>query len=307
MKIPFYGRLLLLSAFFTVGCTSILAYKHKILVNTYPVPSKIYRDGKELGTTPCYVKVNRKSKSPLIIKREGYETKEIPLTPQFNFFIFTNFFFNYGIGIPIDIITGTHKGFKEKKIVTSITPIEETKQSYKVNSFIPVENSDEYNFYNLKSKLRINDFKNKELKKGLKNLMFGATTNSNFLCQYIIKDTTVQVQIVSIFYKQYSFYRKSGGTSFLIHEQQHYNITEVFSRKLRKTLLNTTFTKNNIEVVLNKICFSTYKELVAFQAEYDNSVYSKPLKQKEWNKKVENLLNEYAQYQDINLSFHLSN
>lgn len=80
----------------------------------------------------------------------------------------------------------------------------------------------------------------------------------------------------------------------LKHEQGHFDIAEIFARKLFKLVSEYRFDKTSFQKDLDVIYKSVMDEKEKFQQQYDNeSDYSrnKP-KQEEWIKKIEKELND---------------
>jgi predicted secreted Zn-dependent protease len=77
----------------------------------------------------------------------------------------------------------------------------------------------------------------------------------------------------------------------LLHEQLHFDISEVFARKMAQEMSETKFTKNikqEVRVLYKRIL----KELDAFQRRYDSETdFSRNIeKQKLWQKQINSLL-----------------
>ncbi len=88
----------------------------------------------------------------------------------------------------------------------------------------------------------------------------------------------------------------------LAHEQGHFDIAEIFARKLNMKLSEYKFNKNNFKNDLRKIYESITAEKEEMQNAYDletNHSINKN-KQKEWLKKIDRLLNDYEQYSGYN-------
>lgn len=90
----------------------------------------------------------------------------------------------------------------------------------------------------------------------------------------------------------------------LKHEQGHFDIAEIFARKLNKEI-KAYLAKTNNHEGLNPIYSKLMKEKREMQELYDkesnHSIYK--VKQAEWDKKIEELLedsNEFANYQSTN-------
>ena len=76
------------------------------------------------------------------------------------------------------------------------------------------------------------------------------------------------------------------------HEQLHFDITEVYARKLRQELAKTKFSKN-AKAEVKEIYRNILKELNDFQNKYDSETnFSRDtVQQLIWNKKIKKALN----------------
>ena len=79
----------------------------------------------------------------------------------------------------------------------------------------------------------------------------------------------------------------------LMHEQLHFDITELYARKMRKQLAETKFTENVKEEV-RKIYKTTLRQLNDFQNKYDSETnYSRNLiVQERWGNEIETSLKD---------------
>jgi len=84
----------------------------------------------------------------------------------------------------------------------------------------------------------------------------------------------------------------------LTHEQGHFDIAEIFARKLNKQMSEYKFNKDTFKDDLRIIYQSLMTEKDAFQNQYDEETNHsiKKEKQAEWLKKIEDLLKEHASY-----------
>jgi len=75
----------------------------------------------------------------------------------------------------------------------------------------------------------------------------------------------------------------------LKHEQGHFDIAEIFARKLNKSITEYQFNKTSFQKDLNDIYKSVVDEKEKFQQQYDDETdYSRnKTKQEEWLKKIE--------------------
>lgn len=88
----------------------------------------------------------------------------------------------------------------------------------------------------------------------------------------------------------------------LAHEQGHFDIAEIFARKLNQQLKAYRFDRNNFKEDLKKIYVDLTTEKDALQNQYDRETNHSINKEKqaEWLKKIESLLSEFADYADYN-------
>jgi len=86
----------------------------------------------------------------------------------------------------------------------------------------------------------------------------------------------------------------------LTHEQGHFDIAEIFARKLNKMMREYKFDKNTFKEDLKTIYQSIALEKDDFQNQYDEETNHsiKKEKQTEWLTKISNHLQEFADYSD---------
>jgi Bacterial protein of unknown function (DUF922) len=124
-----------------------------------------------------------------------------------------------------------------------------------------------------------------------------ATTTSYLGIEYNFKNNTVTYKIVCRFSKN-----KSWGLyktdHILGHEQGHFDITEIFARKLNKLTGEYKFNKNTCQQDLQKIYTNVMDEKEQLQNQYDKETdFSRNKeKQAEWLKKIQNMLEELKDY-----------
>jgi len=111
--------------------------------------------------------------------------------------------------------------------------------------------------------------------------------------------------VKSIFYEKYSWvFREAilytGWDSLLLnHEQKHFDITEIYARKLRKVLSETHFTNDELlngksDRIVDSIIKLSKIEDRLYDEETEHG--SNKEKQKEWDKKIAKDLLEWALY-----------
>ncbi len=125
-----------------------------------------------------------------------------------------------------------------------------------------------------------------------------ATTSSgisyDFSTYYEGNQLKIDVRVFTYFYPSRSWYKpKISNEVTLAHEQLHFDITELYARKMRKQLANTQFSENVKEEV-RKIYSANLRQLNDFQNKYDAETnYSRNLPvQNRWFTEIEKALQE---------------
>ncbi|GAC1480557.1 MAG: hypothetical protein NVS1B13_01470 [Flavisolibacter sp.] len=124
-----------------------------------------------------------------------------------------------------------------------------------------------------------------------------ASTSTSLGIAYQVKDSRLTYHITCDFSKT-----KSWGllkTDYiLMHEQGHFDITEIFARKLYEALQHYQYNKRSFKKDVNEIYQSIVKEKEAFQQMYDEqSDHSRKRKwQYQWLDKIQQLLQDTAPY-----------
>jgi hypothetical protein len=141
-------------------------------------------------------------------------------------------------------------------------------------------------------KLTWEDFK----EKAPKNARAAATTASGITYQFSTSGTRdkmeLDYEISTFFYPNKSWYQPQLCDSLILsHEQLHFDISELFARRMRKRLAKGAFTQNlkaEVKVIYREIM----EELEAFQDLYDNQTnFSRDNEQQLlWNSKIETAL-----------------
>lgn len=123
-----------------------------------------------------------------------------------------------------------------------------------------------------------------------------ATTASGISYSYsanlLHHEVILDYEVTAYFYPQESWYRPElCNDNTLAHEQLHFDISELFARKMRERLEGTTFSED-VKVEVRKIYKGILAELKAFQARYDRETdFSRNReKQAEWSLKVSQAL-----------------
>ena len=104
----------------------------------------------------------------------------------------------------------------------------------------------------------------------------------------------VDFTVKCFFYPDKSWYKPEICNAIVLsHEQLHFDISELFARKMRRQIDNTRFT-SNIKAEVKAIYSRINKELAAFQKRYDlETDYSRNVgQQKAWNASIKAALDQ---------------
>jgi hypothetical protein len=123
---------------------------------------------------------------------------------------------------------------------------------------------------------------------------FAAATTTYLNIDYTFSQDGFSFKIHSDFSKTRSWgFDKT--TYVLKHEQGHFDIAEIFARKLYKQMKEYRYNKKTCKEDLSKIYDAVVTEKAKMQEDYDRETNHsiKKQKQKEWLKKIEDMLKEY--------------
>ena len=126
-----------------------------------------------------------------------------------------------------------------------------------------------------------------------------ALTNTSINAEFGFNKKELTYSIRCRFNKSKSWVRVKSDY-ILAHEQAHFDITEIFARKLHKALKEYRFNERTVGEDVNRIYESIMKGQHAFQIQYDAETdHSRiPAKQKEWETKIAGLLKEYSGFKN---------
>jgi hypothetical protein len=123
-----------------------------------------------------------------------------------------------------------------------------------------------------------------------------ATTASGISYYFSSTETNgkmeVDFTVRTYFYPQKSWYiPEICNAVILSHEQLHFDIAEMFARKMRRQLAARQFT-SNIKAEVREVYQQINKELAEFQEQYDRETdFSRnPARQKAWNAAIKEAL-----------------
>ncbi|SNY99390.1 DUF922 domain-containing protein [Flagellimonas pacifica] len=119
-----------------------------------------------------------------------------------------------------------------------------------------------------------------------------ATTASGISYKYsanlIHHEVELDFEVNAFFYPNESWYKPEVCDDLILsHEQLHFDISELFARKMRDKLERTSFS-DNVKAEIRKIYREILEELQKFQEQYDweTNFSRNAQKQLEWNKKI---------------------
>jgi len=141
-------------------------------------------------------------------------------------------------------------------------------------------------------KLVWDDFKGKPFKTAWAAAITASGISYSFSSVQENGQLVLDITINSYFYPEESWYQpKLCDSLILSHEQLHFDIAELYARKMRKQVAETTFTKN-VKAEVKAIYKDILRELGNFQKKYDfETNFSRNVeKQLEWNKSIKGAL-----------------
>lgn len=164
--------------------------------------------------------------------------------------------------------------------------------------FIPIfsfsqESDEELVYWTNAKKLNWNDYKGK-----VDPASTAAASTATYLgIEYIFNKNVLTYKITCSFSKDKSWGRHKSD-HILAHEQGHFDIAEVFARKLNMKMKGYQFDKNSFKTDLKKIYQDIIDEKERTQNEYDEETNHSINKEKqtEWLKKIDKMLEEYKDF-----------
>jgi len=147
---------------------------------------------------------------------------------------------------------------------------------------------DDYISWNEKTKLRWADFKG--IPQVIDSVFEAFTTSSIHSSYHPVDLNTMQYEISAVFNETKSFYKSDTSKYLLSHEQGHFDLTEIYARKLRQDLIKQDLRLTNYQGVFDSLYEQVHSELNKSQALYDSETdHSRNLdQQKKWNEKIKN-------------------
>ena len=155
------------------------------------------------------------------------------------------------------------------------------------------ESNEELIYWNSNYKLSWEDYKGK----ADPNSDAAASTATYLGIDYNLGREGLTYKITCSFSKAKSWGRHKTG-HILSHEQGHFDITEIFARKLNKKMKEYKFDRNSFKTDLRKIYQEAMNEKEKMQNDYDNETNHSinTEKQAEWLTKIQKMLEEYKDF-----------
>jgi hypothetical protein len=124
-----------------------------------------------------------------------------------------------------------------------------------------------------------------------------ASTATYLNIEYNFDRNGLSYKITCSFSKNKSWTRDTSDY-ILAHEQGHFDIAEIFARKLNKKMQEYQVNTRTMQNDLKKIYQEVMDEKAKMQSDYDKETNHSIIKEKqmEWLKKIEQLLEEYKNY-----------
>ncbi|MBG9378258.1 DUF922 domain-containing protein [Panacibacter sp. DH6] len=128
---------------------------------------------------------------------------------------------------------------------------------------------------------------------------YAAITDCTVTYSFGYSNNLLNYQVFSFFNKNKSWSKSTNDTALLLHEQGHFDINEIFTRKLKKAFnaykLNEATVSEDLRAIFNKI----WQEKIAFDMLYDQETdHSKnKTQQAGWNKKIADELSRLSAFE----------
>lgn len=132
----------------------------------------------------------------------------------------------------------------------------------------------------------------------------GAVTYCSIGYSAKLKKDSLNIIVTCFFNKQKSWVKPDQKTTALLkHEQGHFDLNEIYSRKLRKMLSEYKFDKASVKKDIQILYERSWKECYAQQEAYDRETENSrnSAKQQEWDNKISSGLKELDAYSATNV------
>ncbi|MFK7757857.1 MAG: hypothetical protein AB8B53_13085 [Flavobacteriales bacterium] len=147
-----------------------------------------------------------------------------------------------------------------------------------------------------KRKLEIQNFKGPIENRPFQAATYSFTRYKIENVKHFKKEYTLKVN--SVFNCEMSYFKPSfKPDAVLSHEQLHFDITELYTRKLRKLIKENKWTYVELMENLDSEAKKLWVDLALYQDLYDSEVYADHTKQKLWTERIQNELIELQDFE----------
>ncbi len=127
-----------------------------------------------------------------------------------------------------------------------------------------------------------------------------ALTKSSIIVSFeFVRPGHINYTIMAVFHYYGSWAKDYAQTDALLrHEQTHYNITELYARKIRKALYETDYVPGKFKTILDNLYNKYEEEWKDYQRLFDKQTSrgTNASAEKEWERKVQEELLQYKEY-----------
>lgn len=139
----------------------------------------------------------------------------------------------------------------------------------------------------------------------------GAVTVSSLSYETVVRGKNATVTISALFhpFESWTRYPKlDNPDEALNHEKRHFDICEIYARKIRKALISTRFDRGSFNEELSYLFKKMVKEYREEQTRYDKETKHSIDKeqQKKWDAKIDSRLTELSKYSSSTVAVTLN-
>lgn len=127
----------------------------------------------------------------------------------------------------------------------------------------------------------------------------GSITYSSIGYSASVKKDSLYVTVTCFFNKEKSWVKEDHKTADLLnHEQGHFDLNEIYARKLRKQLATYPFERATLKKSIQELYEGIWKECMSIQQQYDAETESSSntTVQKRWDLKIKQDLKNLESY-----------
>lgn len=130
---------------------------------------------------------------------------------------------------------------------------------------------------------------------------FGAVSRPGIKYYLSANEDSFNVKVICFFIKSRSWTRLKSSDTLLMHEQVHFDIAELFARKLRKSFSEYKFNYQTAGKDIDKLFLLNKQERIKMDTLYDKETnFSRNRKQQLlWNEKIKPELDKLKRYTSL--------